>query len=149
MREIQKNSEDYIRCYAGNKPYVFISYAHKDIDAVKQVLKRIEKDGIRFWYDSGITSGTEWRDFIASKVSECKVFIAFISADYLNSKYCKKEFFMADSEDKFMLLIYLEENIELSKGMKLIAGGLQYINRLPRKLKFLIKIDDGTNEIQP
>ena len=80
MREIQKNSDDYIRCYAGDKPYVFISYAHKDIEAVKPVLKRIEKDGIRFWYDSGIISGTEWRDFIASKVSDCKVFIAFISA---------------------------------------------------------------------
>ena len=52
MREIQKNSDDYIRCYAGDKPYVFISYAHKDIDVVKPVLKRIEKDGIRFWYDS-------------------------------------------------------------------------------------------------
>ena len=36
---------------------------------------------------------------------------------------------MADSEDKFMLLIYLEENLELPKGMKLIAGGLQYIDK--------------------
>ena len=155
MREIQKNSDDYIRCYDGDKPYVFISYAHKDIEAVSPVLKRIEKDGIRFWYDSGITSGAEWRDFIASKVSGCKVFIAFISADYLDSKYCKKEFFMADSEDKFMLLIYLEENPELPKGMKLIAGGLQYIDKKKlsdeefyRKLYAVPELDECTEDIK-
>ena len=152
MREIQKNSGDHIVCYDGNKPYVFISYAHKDIDAVKPVLKRIEKDGIRFWYDTGIASGTEWRDFIGSKLADCKVFIAFISANYLDSKYCKKELYMADRKDKFMLLIYLEEDLKLDEGMELIVGGLQYINKKTlsdeefyRKLYSVPELDDCTD----
>ena len=48
-----------LKPYKGNEPYIFISYAHADDQAVGNVLENMEKNGVRFWYDDGIEVGSE------------------------------------------------------------------------------------------
>ena len=46
--------------YKGNEPYIFVSYAHKDSDAVFREIRRLNDLGYHVWYDEGIAPGNEW-----------------------------------------------------------------------------------------
>ena len=110
--------------YKGEKPYIFISYAHKDSDRVWPIVARLQLDGYRVWYDEGIDPGTEWDENIASHVKKCGYFIAFLSESYLQSDNCKDELNFARDLEKKQVLVYLED-VELPAGMALRFGRFQ------------------------
>lgn len=114
--------------YDGDKPFIFISYSHRDNEQVWSIIDRMMKDGYRVWYDDGINPGTEWDEFIATKISSCKYFVAFISENYINSDNCKDELNYARDTVENRLLIYLEE-VNLPKGMEMRLGRIQAIHK--------------------
>ena len=114
--------------YEGDKPFIFISYAHKDKELVWPVIDHMMKDGYRVWYDDGIHPGTEWDEFIATKISICEYFVAFISDNYINSDNCKDELNYARDNVENKLLIYLQE-VSLPKGMEMRLGRIQAIHK--------------------
>ena len=116
--------------YLGEKPYIFISYAHKDSDRVLVIVEALIASGFRVWYDAGIVAGAEWPEFIAEKLSQSACVIAFISENSLASQNCRREINYAISEKKEMLSVYLED-VALSSGMKMQLGTVQgmYYNR--------------------
>ena len=60
--------------YKGSEPYIFISYAHKDSEAVLPVIARLQKDGYRVWYDEGIAPGSNWDVYISEHLDHsCNV----------------------------------------------------------------------------
>jgi len=74
---------------------LFISYSHKDEKYVEEFKKRmsplIENGLIREWYDRKIVPGKEWEKEIENNLSDADVICFFISANFLSSKYCRKE----------------------------------------------------------
>ena len=54
-----------LRAYEGREPYIFISYAHKDMAKVLPIIEGLAEKGFRIWYDAGIEAGTEWPEYIA------------------------------------------------------------------------------------
>ena len=93
---------------AENK-YIFISYAHKNSEAVLPILHSLQEEKIKLWFDEGIEVGSEWPATLQQKISECGLFMPFISNEFVESKNCKKEVFLANSLNLPMLPIYLEE----------------------------------------
>ena len=87
-----------------NKPYIFISYSHRDSDKVVEIMNRLRAEGFNVWYDGGIDPGTEWDENIAKHVQECGYFIAFVSNGYIGSKNCKDELNYSRDLDKEQLL---------------------------------------------
>ena len=110
--------------YRGAEPYIFISYAHRDADRVWPIVAKLQLDGYRVWYDEGIDPGTEWDENIASHVTGCGYFLAFLSENYLRSDNCKDELNFARDLGKKQVLIYLED-VELPAGISLRFGRLQ------------------------
>ena len=108
------------------KPYIFISYAHKDSIRVKDIMGRLRNEGYNIWYDGGIDPGTEWDENIAAHIKNCAYFIAFISGNYIASKNCKDELNYARDLDKSQLLVYLED-VSLPDGMAMRMNRLQAI----------------------
>ena len=47
--------------YEGNAPYIFISYSHRDTLRMTAVCNVLRQSGARFWYDSGLHSGDDWK----------------------------------------------------------------------------------------
>ena len=84
--------------------------------------------GYRVWYDEGIDPGTEWDYNIASHITGCASFVAFISANYLASDNCKDELNYARDLQKERLLIYLED-VSLPMGMAMRLNRLQAIHQ--------------------
>ena len=107
--------------------YIFISYAHKDMERVKPIIETMRKKGYRVWYDEGIDPGTEWADYIAKQLENCGYFIAFISEFYLQSSNCRDEIEYARDLNKKRFLIYLED-VELPGGMKMRLSRVQNIH---------------------
>lgn len=112
--------------YNGNKPYIFVSYSHKDTDYVMQIVNQMIGDGYRVWYDEGIKPGSEWDEFIANKISNSGLFLAFISPNYLESSNCKDELNYARDHIDNILLVYLTD-VRLPSGMELRFGRTQAI----------------------
>ena len=122
-------SKNLVPPYSGDKPYIFISYAHKDREEqpyVDSIILFLQSQGFRVWYDEGIDPGTEWAENIADHVDGCSYFIALISKKYLASTNCKDELEFARDGDKKRLMIYLEE-CKLPRGIAMRINRLQSI----------------------
>ena len=85
--------------YEGNLPYVFISYAHLDVDRVLPIIQHLKSDGYRIWYDQGIEAGTAWAKNIAEHLGRASCIIAFISQNYISSENCMDEIEHYDSQN--------------------------------------------------
>lgn len=115
-----------------NSPFVFVSYAHKDRERVMPVIRALEQAGIALWYDEGIQAGSEWPEFVAQKVLDCRRFLLFLSEPYLESQNCRQEMTLANSEKKEMLSVHLE-SAKLSPGVRMQLGIYQamFLERFP------------------
>ena len=109
-----------------SKPYIFISYSHRDSDKVYEIIQKLNDCGYNVWYDGGIDPGTEWDQNIASHVKGCSYFIAFVSQGYIGSENCKDELNYARDLDKERLLVYLED-VALPDGLAMRMNRMQAI----------------------
>lgn len=110
-------------CYEGDRPYIFISYAHNDAAGVLPVICRLQEENYRVWYDQGILPGKAWDENVGEKLAGCRCLIAFVSRSYIASSNCRDELSMGRKLGKNMLLVYLED-AALSPGMKMRYGRL-------------------------
>ena len=112
--------------YKGDENYIFISYAHKDIQEVQSFIEQLQFNGYNVWYDEGIDPGTEWDENIASHIRTCSYFIAYVTNNYVQSQNCRDELNYARDLDKERLIVY-GEDVELPEGMKMRMNRLQAI----------------------
>ena len=112
-----------LKPYKGNEPYLFISYAHADEQAVGAVLENLERNGVRFWYDDGIEAGSEWPEYIAERLASADMMIAFVSNAYAASNNCRKEMHYAVSKGIKTINVFLED-ADITPGMALQIGNI-------------------------
>ena len=133
--------------YKGDKPYIFVSYAHRDGGKVFPDIKTLNESGYRIWYDEGIDRGKEWTEDIANALDKCSLFLVFISENSISSRNVKNEINFALDKNIPLLAVYTEE-IELPPGLLLRMGSIQAIlkwriteERYFLKLKKVISAD--------
>jgi len=114
--------------YEGSEPYVFVSYAQVDSEAVYPELIKLKNAGFNIWYDEGIAPGTRWRTELAEALAECSVFLFYITPRAAGSQNCNKEVNFALSRDRHFLSVYLDET-ELPPGLEFSINDLQAIIR--------------------
>lgn len=112
--------------YIGEKPYLFVAYAHADAALVYPVLDALHKRGYRVWYDEGIDPGNEWPEDIAYRLSKCASFITFISPRAVESRNVRNEINFALSLNVPFLAIHLEST-SLPAGLQLQISSMQAI----------------------
>ena len=72
------------------KPYVFISYSHRDRDTVLPILKALYESGWRIWYDEGLTIGDRYDETLEEHIRDCSALLLFASGNSLVSRYCRE-----------------------------------------------------------
>ncbi len=107
--------------YRGGEPYIFVSYAHQDSDAVFPEIRRLNELGCRVWYDEGISPGSEWTDEIAAALERCALFIVFFTPNSAESGNVQNEIDFALDEKKPCIAIHLRETT-LRPGTRLRFG---------------------------
>ncbi|MEX2214464.1 MAG: TIR domain-containing protein [Phycisphaeraceae bacterium] len=108
--------------------FIFISYKREDLSRITPYLHRIVSWGYPIWYDRGIPGGAEWDVLIEEKVTQCKALLVFLSEAAVNSKWVRREIKFADSEQRPILGIRLDKDVELKHGLKLVLSQFQLIN---------------------
>ncbi len=114
------------RAYSGDQPYVFVSYAHEDANAVYPEMKWLHDQGFNVWYDEGISPGTVWRNELADSIMGAGLFLFFVTPRSVISGNCEKEVNFAIDHDIPVLTVHLEET-DLPSGMELTLSSIQGI----------------------
>ena len=94
--------------------------------------KDLEANGYSVWVDTDdICTGADWHSDIGTALQNCRALIAVLTANYLESHYCRKELFMASREKKPVFPIMLEEvDFKSSKegaGVSLAVADLNWV----------------------
>ena len=114
--------------YQGTEAYIFLSYSHRDAEQAAEVIRNMNADGFRVWYDEGLVPGKEWDENIARAIMGCSYFVALVSQNYLDSANCRDELNYARDKKLPLLLIYLED-VQLPAGMEMRLGRMLAIHR--------------------
>ena len=104
--------------YRGEKPYIFVSYAHVDSETVLPIAEELHKRGYRVWYDEGIEAGSHWAEFIATHLEGAAVVLFFPSAQFNTNHNCEREVNFAVDAKKNMACVQLDE-ADMPPGLKM------------------------------
>ena len=147
--------------YDGDRPFLFVSYAHKDAEIVFTELKWLHSAGYRIWYDEGIDPGNEWLVEIARALDRASCYLVFISKNSIKSKNVDNEISYALEEckrdaTKLFLAIHIEEVTLESKhklGMSTIQAIFQwqmseerFVRKLTKSLPDVLRDKDAEHE---
>ena len=113
----------FFRPYEGTRPFLFISYAHKQSEAVVDTIRILHEKGYRLWYDEGIPAGSDWPANIAQHMQGCEKVVFFLSERAMESPNCFSEIRTAFRAGKPILVVRLE-NVEVTNPdwQELLAG---------------------------
>lgn len=130
--------------YEGPDPYIFVSYSHRDTDKVFNILKIIDKEKYRFWYDDTMEIGEDFRDELRVRIEQCSAFLLFISQAALDSKYCGMEIITAFKNDKKIYPVYLDDSAVIPAPLKMILENLQHVKgSVATDEKYIYKLISG------
>ena len=99
----------FFKPYEGTRPFLFISYAHRQSDAVVDTIRILHDKKYRLWYDEGIPAGSDWPANIAQHMQDCERVIFFLSARAMESPNCYSEIRTAARLGKPVLVVRLED----------------------------------------
>ena len=116
-----------LNSYDGDEPYIFVSYSHVDVPKVREILKRIDKEKFRYWYDDTMEIGEDFRVELQTKIEKCSAFLLFISNASMQSKYCGMEIITAFKNDKRIFPVFLDDSTEIPGALKMILENLQHV----------------------
>ncbi len=130
MNSEQHNSDYYdmgLNSYDGDEPYIFVSYSHVDVPRVREILKRVDKEKFRYWYDDTMEIGEDFRLELQTRIENCSAFLLFISDASMQSKYCGMEIITAYKNNKRIFPVYLDDTTEIPGALKMILENLQHV----------------------
>lgn len=113
--------------YSGDKPYIFISYAHKDANRIYPVIQALQNNGLRVWYDEGLEVGSHWSETIATHMDKSQCVLCFLTKNFFESENCKDEMHFAKERGKGPLIVYLDP-VKLSVEMQMSFGRLHALS---------------------
>lgn len=88
---------------------IFVSYRRTDRELVASVVRRLEERGVSVWYDADIEGGSDWRETIVEALTASGMLVIFFSEECNESRQLKKELAVADTLDKPVVPILIEE----------------------------------------
>ncbi len=86
---------------------VFISYAHKDVALVRELIGGLSRSGVKIWWDKNLQSGDAWGRILLDRLSNADGLVVCWSAAAINSANVRAEAKLA--LDRALLLpVFLE-----------------------------------------
>ena len=112
----------FFKPYEGTRPYLFISYAHKQSEEVVSTIRILHEKGWRLWYDEGIPAGSDWPANIARHMQGCSGVLFFESERALESPNCYSEMRTAHRMKKPCMVVHLENAQRDEKWREILEG---------------------------
>ena len=99
----------FFKPYEGKRPYLFISYSHRQSDEVVDTARLLHERRWRVWYDEGIPAGGDWPKNVEMHMRRSAAVLFFLSKSALASPNCFSEIQTALALNKRVLVLPLEE----------------------------------------
>lgn len=132
-----------VPAYEGDKPYLFVSYAHKNSALVLPVIEALFEKKYRIWYDEGIAAGSEWPKNIADHLNGAAGYVIFTSPQSLTSENCENEVVKAVEQtkdgNKKLYAYELGARHEKLKDAETVCSAQELMQKLPE-----VFIGDGS-----
>ncbi len=119
----------FFQPYEGKRPYVFISYAHRDSGRVLPLLNGLNDRKLRLWYDEGIPAGSDWPKNIERHMRGSAAVLFFLSEAAMRSANCFSEIRTAVQLNKPVGVVRLDGAqpdgrwAELLESAAILCGG--------------------------
>lgn len=142
-----------VKCEKGHfqktdRPYVFISYSHKNNIQKAAVCNKLSENQIRYWFDDGLHSGDDWNMMIAESLRKASVCLLLLSEDSASSEYVKNELNFAMNHRIPIHVLLLEEFV-FPSDIEMMLGRIQmvffeegYIEKLVRSFPPEVQIQN-------
>lgn len=88
---------------------IFLSYRRVDQPLARSLVETLESRGVRVWWDQKIEGGEDWRDAIVENLTESAALVILFSDACNSSKQLKKELAIADTLDKTVVPVLIED----------------------------------------
>lgn len=88
---------------------IFLSYRRADQAVARKVVEALEARGVRVWWDQKIEGGEDWRDAIVDSLTRSSVLVILFSEECNDSKQLRKELAIADTMDKEIVPVLIED----------------------------------------
>ena len=110
--------------YRGADPYVFVSYAHEDEARVLPEIAWLQAQGIRGWWDEGITPGAEsWHAELAGAIRDSAALLYFVTPRSVASAHCVREVSVAlDEFERPVIAVHLEPTALPDSSVLALSG---------------------------
>lgn len=108
--EVTVISDNKVRLpYIGNREYIFVSYSHDDEKEVRSIIHKLQRQGYRIWYDTGLDGGDKWPDVLRDKIRNCRNFLLFTSEHSVRSENVKIEIVSAFNFEKKIVVVRIDD----------------------------------------
>ena len=89
--------------------HIFLSYRRTDQPLARALVAAMEAEGLDVWWDQEIEGGEDWREAIVNGLSASNALVILFSEECNASKQLKKELAIADTLDKEVIPVLIEE----------------------------------------
>src|SRR4051812_45744666 len=118
---------------------VFLSHSGKDKDFVREVYRRLTRDGVSCFFDiESIGWGSNWVKALERALDECEFIVFVLSPDFCNSEWAEVERTSSLADDPAGLN---------RKVRPLMLRACRHLPTFPRFLRQLQDIDVSTTEL--
>ncbi len=97
--------------YAGDDPYLFVSYSHRDRELVYREMTWLYEAGFNLWYDEGIDLGSLWRESLTDSLAKSSACLFFVTQHSATSEHCLRELNFALEEGIKVLPVRLDDTV--------------------------------------
>jgi hypothetical protein len=96
---------------------LFVSYAHVDEARVAQLAVLLRAGGFDPWWDDRLEPGDDWKRELSSRIATCQAFLLLLSADAVESEWCRWELAEAAKQTKPIVPILLRKGTPLPESI--------------------------------
>lgn len=91
---------------------LFVSYARKDIERVRELVDILREGGHEPWFDHELVVGLDWREQLEERITQCEAFVYPLTPHSIGSEWCQWEFARASELGKSIIPILLDKAAE-------------------------------------
>ena len=123
---------------------VFISYAHNDLQRIRQIVRELKRANLDIWMDTrNLQGGDLWTAEIAEAISACNVFLLFMSESSMKSDDVRREVQLAYEKKKKIVILRLEE-VKIPRNLQFQLAGIQWTEAGEKNWKLHLKAAIGS-----
>ena len=115
---------EFFTPYEGKRPYLFISYSHRNSQEVLETITLLHRKKVRLWYDEGIPAGNDWPKNIETHMRRSAMVLFFLSETALLSPNCLSEIETAVALKKPVLYFTLDDSQPQGRWAELLVSCL-------------------------